>query len=163
MNLFSIVLLAVAALPPRADSITMSSLKQGDRLRVESSVFDGKCVLARAMDDSLILRRPGGDAIERLALSDLDRLEVSLGDRSRSMGARRGFMIGLLGGAAAGVVTGIVFAVNGNGSDFDIEPGTVMSIMGIGGSLVGGIVGAAIGAILPGEAWQRIDFSIAVP
>jgi hypothetical protein len=50
-----------------------------------------------------------------------------------------------------------VFAVNGYASDFDIEPGTTISIMGIGGSLVGGVVGAAIGAILPGEVWQRID------
>jgi hypothetical protein len=111
-------------------------------------------------DDSLMVRRPGVNAIEGLALSDLDRLEVSLGDRSRSMGAGRGFTFGFLGGAAAGVVTGLVISQGADPDDFPKDVAAVVT--GIGFGLVGGIVGATIGAIHPGEEWQRIDFKKSV-
>jgi len=156
MHALSMVVLAMAIASPQADSTALSSLKQGDWLRVESKARDGICVLHRITDDSLIVHRPGGDAIEGLAFSDLDRLEISLGDRSRSMGAGRGFTFGFLGGVAAGVVTGLVISRGADPDDFPKDVAAVVT--GIGFGLVGGIVGAVIGAILPGEAWQRINF-----
>jgi hypothetical protein len=160
MHLLSMIVHAAAIAPSASDSTALSSLRQGDLLRMESKTRDGMCVYRRTTDDSLFVRCPGEDTIEGLAFSDLDRLEISLGPRSGSEGAQRGAIFGVLGGAAAGVVTGLIISQGADPEDFPEDVTAVVAGLGVG--LVGGILGAVIGAIHPGEAWRRIDIEKSV-
>ena len=69
---------------------------------------------------------------------------------SRTRGAKSGAMWGFYLGGAAGVVAG-PFTANA----FSMETGTSMGVLGVGAGLVGGLVGAAAGAILFPKEWQR--------
>lgn len=160
MHMLSMGMLAAGIAFSPSDSTALSSLKQGDLLRVEAKTRDGMCIYQRTTDDSLFVRRPGEDTIEGLALSDLDRLELSLGPRSGSEGAQRGAIFGFLGGAAAGVVTGLIISQGADPEDFPKDVTAVAAGLGVG--LAGGIIGAVIGAIHPGEAWRRIDLDKSV-
>lgn len=155
MHVLSMAAVAMAVISSRADGTALSALKQGDLLRVESRARSGVCVLHRVTNDSLIVRQPGEGPIAGIAVSDLDRLEVSLGRRSRSEGAQRGFIFGFLGGAAAGIVTGLVISQGADPDDFPRD--VAATVTGIGFGLAGSMVGAVIGAYHPGEAWQKID------
>jgi hypothetical protein len=158
MHALSVAFLAIVIASPQADDAAVSSLKQGDRLRVESRSLDAICIFQGVRDDTLMMRIPGGDAIEKLAFTDLDRLEVSLGQRSRWLGARRGFTFGLLSGAAVGAVMGLLWPEGNPDRDFFyLSKDQAGALLGIGLGLVGGLVGAVIGTIHPGEEWQRID------
>lgn len=95
-------LLAVLALAAPAQAQSISQLRTGDWLRVQTldgARTTGKLVIVD--DERLQIRNPKGPAA--FALADVQRLEVSRGQR-RADGALIGAGIGLVGGVVFGAI-----------------------------------------------------------
>jgi hypothetical protein len=101
--------------------------------------------------DSLSLATPA--AVRTFALTRLDRLEVRV-RRSRARGAARGAGLGALAGFAMGLAAATV-------ANAQCRPGDDMcGLAFIGGPTLGvaaGLtLGAVVGAVHPGDRWQRV-------
>ena len=77
---------------------------------------------------------------------DVTRVEISLGQRSRGRGARRGFLVG----AAIGAVVGLVSYGDAQDPTFNLAGSAIVA------GLLGGATGAIVGVALPpGERWKE--------
>jgi hypothetical protein len=77
---------------------------------------------------------------------DVTKVEISLGQRSRGRGARRGFLVG----AAIGAVIGLIDYGDAHDPTFNLT-GSAIAF-----GLLGGATGAIVGVALPpGEIWKE--------
>lgn len=83
-------------------------------------------------------------------LRSISRLEVS---RGRSSSWSRGLVMGLAGGALAGVALGASACEEG----FVFSAGSCVAAAGVGGALAGGLVGAVVGAFIKHEKWAPLQ------
>ena len=107
------------------------------------------CVVGRvaALDDrTLTVLRADGSRVA-FRQEDLRLLETSPGPRSAARGAVRGAVVlGAIGAAGAFFVP----------TPFGLEPGGRSHLVGYFG-LRAAVLGAALGAALPGEKWSRVE------
>ena len=130
-----------------------AELRPGARVRLSApGTLAGQLtgtVLERSTD-SLLFATPNGTPT-RLALSALDRVEVSRGE-SRARGALKG----TAWGAGVGIGLGLISVAAGNEcADFDTVCPTDTEFV-TSTALGGAVIGAIIGAIVGSERWQTL-------
>jgi hypothetical protein len=150
---------AAAQEVPAGDS--WPTLAPGDRVRIEAPSLGAGRREARVLalrSDTLVLSggfRPGGGLETALVpLGAVRSLEVQRGTKSN---AWKGAKIGAGVGAAFGLVLGIAAAAESDSGDLvEFGPEVIpvgMLVLG----LTGGTLGAGIGALSRGPAWEPVD------
>jgi hypothetical protein len=166
--------LALAASPVLAEVAPPAA--PGERVRVRlldehgaRAVVTGR--LLRTDPDSLTVQPPKGAPVT-LPLARLERLERSLGRRSRGRGALHGAAFGLAGGMVVGASAGLLAGSDARPAACDAPQGdgawlnaiacgirfSAAEKAGIGAvaiGAVGAVTGGVVGAIAPGERWQK--------
>lgn len=131
-------------------------LVQGSRLRIRASSLNGpiRGTLASLSGDSLTLETQGRAPLV-LERSQITRLEVSAGRRSRGRGAAIGALIGLGVGLLSTTAIGLGTCSGDNAGSEDCVIGTVAGLVVLTPALT--ILGAGIGVALPpGERWVKV-------
>lgn len=150
----------LAAAPPSRGQVTEA--QPGARVRLSApGIVAGSYVGTVLAREPGIMRvgSPNTPPID-VPIERITSLEISRG-KSRSAGAGRGVFIGTL----TGVVLGIVAAASDeeNRTYFDYEQGrrdTLSRGEVIGyTAFTGAVIGAAIGALVPKERWERFDLA----
>ncbi len=128
----------------------------GQRIRLqpagEQGWLDG--VFLGAWADSLLVQRASGGQLDTLAVGSVRRVQTVQGSH---------WGTGLLVGAAAGAVIGVVGILTSCAEEdvgcANTNPGA--AVYGLGGAVLGGILGLAIGALIPN--WEDADPALLVP
>jgi hypothetical protein len=150
--LAAVIVSALAAPPARAQD---REVFPGDRVRVTRD--DRWTGFVQAVDSDSIHVIPDGETVARpLALSSLERLEVSVGERGRG----RTFLIGALAGAGLSAGTAAIISANHTCEQepdpFGLTPfcETVGPVAIATSALIGFAVGGGVGAFFGGgERW----------
>jgi hypothetical protein len=139
------------------------TVARGDRVRIEApSLRAGRreaLVLAIRSDTLLLSGAFGADrgyGTALVPLGSIRRLDVARGTRSN---AWKGAKIGAAVGAAFGLVVGIAAVAESQSDDssfFDFGP-EVVPVGMVGFGLMGGLIGAGIGTLSRGPAWEPVD------
>ena len=133
-------------------------LVTGARVRVqwmETSIRERRAsgTLLEFRPDSLALRHRAG--VRRFALARLHQIDVRV-PRARGWGAARGAWVGALAGFGAGLVVGAYAAGTCDGD--------MCALALIGGPILGvaaGLpLGILVGAVHPGQRWQRVRWEL---
>jgi len=136
----------------------LSTLATGDRVRVK--VVGNRETLTSTIDsvtaDELVLSATGAGQPLRLSLGQLDRIDVSRGQRSQW---RKGAVIGLIPGAAFGGLVGVALACDPDIAGCDDAAAPALAA-GLFGAVVFGAatasVGALIGLAFKTDHWVRV-------
>jgi hypothetical protein len=159
--LAALLLTAAPAAPALAQRGTVTELDSLARVRVTQSVDPGRVLgglLAAGSSGLVIDPVHGGDRLA-VPLAHVERLEVSLGQRT----VREGALRGARKGAIVGVVTSALLIGMGAIQDAGDDCGecwitatgvAVLVSVPLIGITTGG--GALLGAMSPGEKWQRV-------
>ncbi len=121
-------------------------VRTGSEIRVETTgdrVFRGALLDGSA--DSIRLRQANRDSVIAVPLAAVRSYSVLRTDRQR--GANRGFLIG--GGVALGLVA-VLTAANAGDDDISVHVGLIAALPA---ALVGGGIGATVGAALAPSTW----------
>lgn len=149
-----IVLLVVNATAPARAQFT--EVQPGVRVRLEApGIVAGRyvaTVLSRTAD-SMVVGLPNATPV-RVPISSITGLEVSRGS-SRMLGAQRGIVWGVPIGLAAGLLTYAVApeCIRCNPDDLNPRSGEFI----VWSAVSGVVYGAAIGALVGREKWERFD------
>lgn len=140
----------------------MDALRPGARVRLSLKAdpvrFERQRVLGLLVgfegDTMLVSHQPGGPG-RAVPLDKVETFEVSTGRKSS---AGKGALIGLAGGAAAGVGAALIVCDDDEcvGSGYGSYKGLVAGVFGVGGALFGAGVGALVGGRFHGDRWERI-------
>jgi hypothetical protein len=107
----------------------------------------------RATADSVALRLRDGRAYT-FAWSEMDGLERHLGRHTRAYGAGRG---ALVGGVMVGLFVGVASTVSASACTYECGLNTLaVPVLTVMGSTAGMAIGAVMGAIGPGEHFERV-------
>jgi hypothetical protein len=152
-----VLALLLAAMPPARGQVTEA--QPGARVRLSApGIVAGDYVGTVLAREPGIMRvgSPNSPPID-VPLDRITSLEISRG-KSRSGGAGRGVFIG----APIGAVIGLL--ASGNASDrtyFNYDNGRIDTLsraeLTIYMAATGALIGAAIGALVPKERWERFD------
>ena len=134
-----------------ADELAQPPLAIGSRVRVSAPGITAAPVVGtvRALDaQSVTVEVKGQTAPLTLPRDRISKLDLSVGRRSRAMGA----LIGALVGAGAGALIGKASHTN--------RPYDFSSADEAGGAIAGLLVGGTVGALIPpGERWREVSGS----
>ena len=127
-------------------------LAPGARVRVTllahpDAPIAGSLLAYRA--ESLLLAVEPDSAERTFATADIAKLEHSTGMHSK---AGKGAVIGAVAGGVAAGLLGALFAGAIKEGDSDAIP----LVLGVGGAVVGGLVGAAVGEGSKHEGWETV-------
>lgn len=153
-SLFTLIALGVTLASALEAQVTRS-LNVGDRIRVRASGEARKLVLVSVSPETLVVRSPVGTVPETLLLSGIDRLDVGR-KRTTWQGAGRGAGYGALLGFIGGAVVGLASGDDKPEDFFAFSAEEKAAGLGVLLAGVGLIGGAAVGAIAPGERWDRV-------
>lgn len=141
-----------AQTPAQAPTQGPLRLDPGTRIRVTAPTLTPGKVVGNAVSidhEWLSLTQPDSASQSWIRLAFVDTVEVSRG-RSRRRRALKGSSWGAFLGGGLGVIAGGLAAKN---LPTNSQESAALGAVGVG--LVGGLIGAAIGAIRPGpERWQ---------
>jgi len=148
-------LLLVAALPLAAGWIQAQESAVGSRIRLQQSGSSGwsEGTFQGRESDSLIIQFKPGDRIETIAIPDVVRLQQVRGSHWGT-----GLLVGAATGATLGVVGILASCAEEDVGCANTNPGA--AVYGLGGAVVGGLIGLAIGAVLPN--WEEADPALLV-
>ncbi len=105
--------------------------------------------------DTLAVNVENRDSPLALPLASLTKLEVSRGQKSRTL---KGAGIGFLVGGAAGLATAaIACAIAGDCAADDPYTGLVYAVFGVLGAGVGTLTGAIIGSTIKVDRWETVQ------
>lgn len=152
--------LALAAPCGLAAQQKVPPLAPGARVRIVAPALSEERISGTvvSVDSSWVHLASTDPAVDRwLHLSLVDSAEVSLG-RNRRARAFKGSTWGGFLGFGAGVISGALLARN---LPTGVATSAVLGAVGVG--LVGGGIGAGIGALTPGERWQPYRLTHAGP
>ena len=162
-----VAMLGVAVLPPaiQAQPWSRAGIDVGKRVRVTTPGVPGRDRYAGRViaigADSLTLHRDGAPAPRAISFTSITKLEVSRGRRPNGW---RGAGLGLVGGAAAGTVVGLITHKKGRGKCYFLAPCTPdyrpeEGVSPGGGAVLGAtgglIVGAIAGRFIRTEKWAK--------
>jgi hypothetical protein len=163
--LLTLLALLAGAAPARAGD----DVRLHDGARVRLVPRDGARdpivgTVAEADDQGLTLRHKGDD--HRWSWSEIDALYVSIGKRAHvETGTRIGVVavgipFAVLGAAASTLCVDFngheSVTVSGERCGGPVDVHAVVGSFALG-ALAGGLLGAAVGAVIPGESWRRVD------
>ena len=133
-------------------------LETGARVRLVSQKLPANDRIVRVVaagGDTVTFRSERSSVMRTLPLSDIEAVEVSLGQRSQ---VRRSAAIGLLTGVGIGVALGLATYEPCEGLCFGPSSrGESAAFVGMGGGVLGLLIGTAIGAVNKAENWQRVQ------
>jgi hypothetical protein len=144
---------------------TVLTLNAGDRLRITVDGTRSVVVVKDVQEDELLFQRERGGSRGRVRIEAIESLEIPTPRTRREgvlHGARWGFVIGLAGGVATGLISGDDPPCPGQEFCFGLNAGDKAFFLGLLGSVAGAIVGGAVGGISPGVAWEPIDLPVHV-
>jgi hypothetical protein len=158
-NLRSLLTFALTGLlivgSARSAQAQLAPLPPGSRLRVTAPTLalnERVGVFQGARDTILVLQTTA--ATLTVPISSIMRLELSSGRKLSKIGG----VAGLLVGAGAG---GFALGCLANRDDYGVLCGGQNDTKFVVGAVVGGLAGAALGAVLfRSERWKRIDVAI---
>ena len=161
-SLFAALLLVAAAAPVAAQRALPSEVDSLARVRVTWADGHGRTVggLLAADSSALLIDPVRFDERMTVPVAQVERLEVSLGQRTPREGALRGAKKGAMVGLAASAVLitmGIVADAREEceGCWISVTGIAVYASIPIIGFTTGG--GALLGSINPGERWQEVS------
>jgi hypothetical protein len=154
-----LIFVAVLMVLPAATAAAQAAVQiaAGERVRVKAAGSRPQIVTVVDVGAGSIAGVSGGRSVT-LELSSIERMERSVGDRSRGdglvRGLGRGFLVGGVGGALLGAASGTPGCTSWDMTCYSREEGALgfSVIFGAAGALVGGFMGMAS----PGEQWQRV-------
>jgi len=160
VSLMSLHLMVAAAAAPAVQEpspVPAPVVAEGTRVRVTAG---DKRWVGRLVEsgDGTVSVLPDKGPLVRLRLADVSRLEVSRGRMKMGDAAMRGGSIGLLIGAAGGVLWGV--SVSGGGSPNCLVLCNTGENAAVGGLIFGGLggaLGAFVGAGTSPEKWGRVE------
>jgi hypothetical protein len=123
------------------------------RIRVTSEsnkLFNQLGIVSSVRGDSIVLTSDQANRSWTLALTELDRLEVSTGPHRQTA---KGLGIGLLGGGAVSTLLGVAACEDG----FVLTKGECVGGAAILGAVAGLVIGTIVGASTRSEGWRRIE------
>ena len=146
----ALTLAACLLVSSAAGAQSIPPLDRGARVRMESMAIKRRetGIVIGTAGDTLVLATNGGRDTLAVSAGAIDRLELSQGTSSRS-GA--GMVYGGLIGLGAGVV-GLGVLLSGN----DCSGCAVLLAVPVGTMIVGGGIGAVVGAFIRGERWEPV-------
>ena len=129
------------------NAIQLPSLAHGSRVRIESERRQLEGVFLRGDAGALLLSSDEGE--RRVRMDSVSRLWT------RGRATKTGAIVGAIAGGAFGVFVGAVTNSFCSSGFFDVvDPcPEAIPILGLGGSAIGGAVGAGVGALIP--KWHR--------
>jgi hypothetical protein len=143
---------ALVARPARSQERTVES---GTKVRVSTSgsgTVEGR--LQELTSDALLIELARDSRVETVPLSEVTKLETSLGSRGRGSAAWSKAKWGALIGAIPGAIS-----LGAQHQQVGEDGSSVAGAAALGawsGAILGGLIGAAVGAIHPGEEWQKV-------
>lgn len=144
----------VLLLPP-LPWVEAAGLREGDRVRVASSVTAGEFTIAGLTPYSLLLRGSAGPAELEVPVASLSGLELS---RGREMSLPKGLFFGATGGAFAAAVLGVQCLQ----THYECLTGMSAASTVLVGVGVGAVVGL-IASLRSGERWDDVRLPGAAP
>jgi hypothetical protein len=165
MRRIVIVCAIVGLLSDQAFAGADRELKQGDHIRIRTKDSDQQYTLEKVAPDTLYVVKRGSDTGSRIAVYQVERIDVRV-PRSQGAGAAWGAFIG---GGVGGAIGMLYAIVTWDEVDADCGPEPVGTFCDtsisvwrfVGMTFVFGfpgmLVGAAVGAANPGHRWQRIE------
>jgi hypothetical protein len=138
-----------------AESAAAQPVRSGDQVRLRGAGVQGQFTVEGTTSDMLMVRDTAG-VQSSIPLESLQKLKVLRGRRSGGRGFLRGAGFGLGVGAVTGGIIGFASGSDAPGilSFTASEKAAMMGIvLGGGGVVVGGLVGA----LAPGDDWERIQ------
>src|SRR5687767_2084428 len=167
MSTFSWVLIAVAFLPAVGSIATAQQpvqLDSGTRVRLTSLRLPADQQIVRIIstaNDTVVFRSERYPVTRSLALSEISAVDVSLGQRRRTL---RGAGIGLAAGATIGAVAGYATYEPCNGWCFfgPSSPEGAAAWGGAAGGVLGLVAGTTIGFLMKSEKWQRVQSNTSI-
>ena len=142
--------LCILLAPTVASAQAAPRIETGTRIRVTAAnPFRREVGLYQAITDTTLQLSTGAASVT-IPLARIDRIERSAGRRRSLPGGIVGFVIGAAAGGAAGCLT--------NSDDYGVFCGGQSDTKVVVGAALGGIAGAALGAVLfGGERWTAIE------
>ena len=146
-----LLLLTVAGAAEAQVAANPLNIAVGDHIRLREPLFGGDWVVGRVAAisrDEIAYSVDGGSRLERPYVA-IDTIDVR-----RRLPRQSALQIGRWGaflGGAAGMIAGPLVAK----SMPSMSTGTAVAAFGAGGTVTGGLIGAAIGAILVPPQWYR--------
>jgi len=128
----------------------------GLRVRVWATGSDAPLIgrLASASEDSLVLSADTSmRRVTSIARSNVVRLDIARGTRSRRDVVARSATIGIVIGAAVGFVGGYVSSPPET-TDAFFSPSLLGAVIAVPTALLGGIIGTGLGISAPLERWR---------
>ena len=147
-SLIPVVLLLT---PAAASAQSAPRLEPGTRVRITlaSPTLRRETGTVQALTDTT-LQLSSGSASVAIPLARIERIERSAGRRRSLPGGIAGFVVGAAAGGAVGCLA--------NSDDYGVFCGGQSDTKVAVGAAVGGIAGAALGAVLfGGERWTAIE------
>lgn len=130
----------------------------GETVRLESRLVNGRFDVIAASADVLTVRDTAG-AVAEVPWESIAGLSRSRGQRSTGQGFLRGFGFGSLGGASAGILLGVASGDDPPGTFVQFSAGEKALLAGAALGIAGGLAGGFIGALVPGEKWERVSLT----
>src|SRR5687767_15287993 len=143
---------------------TPARLESGARARlVTPSLPAGQQIvqIEATANDTVVFRSERYPVTRSLALSEISAVDVSLGQRRRTL---RGAGIGLAAGATIGAVAGYATYEPCNGWCFfgPSSPEGAAAWGGAAGGVLGLVAGTTIGFLMKSEKWQRVQSNTSI-
>jgi hypothetical protein len=163
MRIRSVALLALAA--PSVIEAQARDLRAGDRVRVWAPAIGVRSLagtLENVSSDSLRLSDPARPA-RMIPVHAIDRIDLSIGNRTRKDRVRHGMLRGIALGSLAGIV--VQSAADCVKNDLPRETRCDISFkdlrrMATIGASIGGGVGLIMGARRPRDDWKRLPLPL---
>lgn len=161
-TLFAVLLLAFAAAAP---ALAQAGVLVDSASRVRVKQAEGGTVVGGlvAADSATLTLDPavgGMGSILTIPVSDVRRMDVSLGARTPAQGAWRGLKRGLLTGvvlSAAIITAGVIEDEKDECGDCFINATLAAVIVSVPLTTATSLIGTFIGATSPGERWRRVQ------
>ncbi len=156
----AVVLAAALVLTGSADLFGQEAppVAPGDRVRIAAPEIVNDRVVGTVValkPDTLAVNVENRDSPLALPLASLTKLEVSQGQKSRTL---KGAGIGFLVGGAAGLATAaLACAIAGDCDADDPYTGLVYAVFGVLGAGVGTLTGAIIGSTIKVDRWDTVQ------
>lgn len=147
--------LAAALLLAPVAALAQAHVVPGARVRLAGPGIDGTFHVVHVVPDTMVVQRDPAAPALRVALADLQRMDVSLGRRTALGGFGHGVLVGAGVGAAIGVASGLASGDDDPGGWFAMSAEQKALGGGILAGGAGGLIGGIVGLAVRGERWER--------